>query len=316
MHRIIIAGGVLVAAAYGAVVAYMYATQDARVWPATVNATTPPPPEAGNYQRISLTMPDGTRLNGIVAPRWGLQPSPTLVVVFGGNAHDVGGLTLFLKTKVWPGAEVAVAGVAYRGYPMAANPENGGRSGGTPSQPAVLADAVVQVKALQALVKPSQTVLMGYSIGSAVATYVAAQPAVAPMLAGAILVTPFTSLTALAEDQYPWLPVHALMRSPMPTATWLQSGTVPLALFSTPDDGLIPPSHIALLKQAAGARVRMDARFPGSTHGTILDDTRMPRALQVALAGLLAAPVPQREGSLPRAPFPPTPGNAISKTNP
>jgi dienelactone hydrolase len=301
---------------YLVVLGYLFVMQNALFWPATVNATTPPTPEAGNYQRLALTMNDGVVLNGIITPRVGVAPSPTLVVAFGGNAHDVGGLTLFLKQKVWPEENVVVAGIAYRGYPIAANPDNGGKSGGKPGQEAVLSDALAQVAALQKLVQPAKTIVLGYSIGGGVAAYVASQQTVSNQLAGVVLIAPFASLTALAQAQYPWLPVSLLMRHPMPTAQWLAKSKAPVFLITTPDDGLIPPSHRPILMQAAGTRLKLDAQLPGSTHGTILDDARFPGVLRMALLQNLGTQAPQVGGIPASAPFAQAQGNAISNSNP
>ena len=67
---------------------------------------------------------------------------------------------------------------------------------------------------------------VGFSIGAAVAAYLARHRS----LAGLILVTPFDSLEAVARDLYWWAPVGLLLRNRMPTIEFVRDSLAPTAL--------------------------------------------------------------------------------------
>jgi len=107
-----------------------------------------------------------------------------------------------VRDPVWP-ASWSLALVNYRGY---------GASEGSPSERALFADALLVLDALRERpdVDPARVALVGRSLGSGVATYVAANRPVA----GVALVSPYDSVTALARRQFPWLPIELLLRHP------------------------------------------------------------------------------------------------------
>ena len=68
-----------------------------------------------------------------------------------------------------------------------------------------------------------RVVAVGFSIGVGVAAALLARRP----LEGAILVTPFDSLTAVASDHYPWLPAGLLLQHRMDPAEELKSSPDP-----------------------------------------------------------------------------------------
>jgi dienelactone hydrolase len=259
---------------YGTALAGLWWQQDGLIFPRRVNTLNyTPNPTTHNYQILNLTLPDGTLQQVVQSPRQAMSASPTLIMAFAGNAHDVGGMVLWLRQVYGP--NTVVIGAPYRGYPSAFTP----RQPGQPTQANILADATHLTRWAQATFKPAQTLLVGYSLGSGVAAHTALK---APTSA-TILITPFTSMAALAHAEYPWLPtalVNTLLRHPFPTAQWLAQGNTPVALIGAGADGLIPASHLSALAEATKGRVVVYSILSGTTHGGALDDVRLPALLQ------------------------------------
>jgi uncharacterized protein len=141
---------------------------------------------------------DGTKLHGWFLP----HEKPRAVVLFcHGNEGNVATWATPLA-KLHNRAGVTVLGFDYRGY---------GRSEGVPSEAGILADARAARAWLahRAGIPESQIVVMGRSLGGAVAIDLAAKDG-APAL---VVESTFTSAPELAGSIVPWLPLRYVMRS-------------------------------------------------------------------------------------------------------
>ncbi|MBI3557622.1 MAG: alpha/beta hydrolase [Deltaproteobacteria bacterium] len=120
-----------------------------------------------------------------------------------------------------------------------------------PSQALLLENAVAVYDYLAARNNGRLPVLlMGESLGTGVATYLASLRAVA----GLVLRTPYTSIADVGAGHYPFLPVRWLTRNPFPAAEWASAVKCPVLILHGTRDSTIP---IANAKQQA-------ARFPGA----------------------------------------------------
>jgi pimeloyl-ACP methyl ester carboxylesterase len=137
---------------------------------------------------LEIAAADGVALRGWLLP--GSRPDHPLVLYFGGNAEEVS--WLLDHPEAFGGWDVAL--VNYRGY---------GRSDGRPRERDLLADAVAVYDHLVAAGTPRRVALLGRSLGSAVATYLASQRPVACV----VLVAPFDSAGAVGGDALPFVPV-------------------------------------------------------------------------------------------------------------
>ncbi|MFZ2620795.1 MAG: alpha/beta hydrolase [Alphaproteobacteria bacterium] len=244
-------------ACYFAVGCLLTWQQERFIFPQTVNVLNAATLDKSAY--TTLAMPDGVRLSGVVFPA--TAPHAPLVLAFGGNAHDVTGLVHYLHAIYQDRA--SVAGFSYRGYPNNA----GFTSEGTPSEHALFADALTQYDTFIAQLSPTTVVAVGYSLGTAVATHVAAQRPISQLA----LVTPFTSMVAMGQHRYPLYPVGLLLRHRLEVAKVLpQLASTTIHLLVAEHDGLIPPNHAPILRQAAGVHLGQYATAP-ATHGTIFD---------------------------------------------
>ncbi|WMW79348.1 alpha/beta hydrolase [Undibacterium cyanobacteriorum] len=157
------------------------------------------------------------------------------LLYFGGNAEDVS-LSLPLLAKAFP--RVSIHAMHYRSY---------GGSTGQASQKYLFADGLALYDQLK---REYQTVMvMGRSLGSGVATYVASQRPV-PQL---ILVTPFYSLEKVAQDQYPYLPVRLLLRDKFESYHYAPMVKANVLMLVAEWDQLTPLAGSVKLKQEFNA---------------------------------------------------------------
>lgn len=178
--------GVLV---LGSLLAYWY--QDKMIfYPQPVH------PEIGKrFTTYKISVPSNSRtLAGWFVPS---QHSRELLVYYGGNAEDISYNLMELEEL----PDMNYLFVPYRGY---------GENDGVPSEEGLYEDAL---NVLDAVLKEHQlslqnTVVMGRSLGSGVATYVASNRAVKAV----VLVTPFDSLVNVASHFYPVFPVGLILK--------------------------------------------------------------------------------------------------------
>ena len=197
-------------------------------------------------------------------------PAPKGVVFYlHGNAGNLA--SWFVNADFYRRANVDLFMIDYRGY--------GTSSGRITSQAQLEAD----VRAAWAAVAPryagKRVVLFGRSLGSGLAVSLAAE--LQPDLT--VLVSPYTSLRALAAEHFPWVPTR-VMRYPMATDELIARVRSPLLLLHGERDTLIPPAHSErLARLAPQARV---VTVAGAGHNDIqlFEDYLAP--LRAALDGL------------------------------
>jgi fermentation-respiration switch protein FrsA (DUF1100 family) len=142
----------------------------------------------------------------------------------------------------------------YRGY---------GRSAGSPSEAGVLADARAARDwlAKRAQIEPQQVVLMGESLGGAVAVDLAAADGARAL----ILENSFNSLPDVAAYHFPWLPVRWLMRTRFDSASKIGRYHGPLLQSHGQPDHVVPYAFGVKLFEAANEPKRF-ITYPGFDH--------------------------------------------------
>lgn len=173
-------------------------------------------------QPFLVATKDGQSLAGWYLPRKRGRGVAPALVYFGGNAEEV---TDFMKqAKDLP--DVSIVAVNYRGY---------GRSTGVPTEAALKEDALAVFDQAVNLTG-GKGFVMGRSLGAGMAVHVSAYREVQ----GAVLVTPYDSILAVAKGHYPLFPVSWLLKErydAMPDAEKAQAPAV--FLVGTQDD-IIP----------------------------------------------------------------------------
>jgi uncharacterized protein len=219
--------------------AAMYLVQDNLLfYPQPLAGPGPASRAARQVEDLSFDTAEGVRLRGWLVKA--ADARPPLLIYYGGNAEEVS----WQAAEPWP-TGWSLALVNYRGY---------GTSEGKPSERALCADALVVFDALSRRpdVDPARIVLVGRSLGSGIATYVATHRPVA----GVILISPFDSMVDVGRRHYPWLPVGLLLKHPFDSQSRAPAIGVPLLAIVGRRDSIIPPSHSKRLFEAWGGPKR------------------------------------------------------------
>lgn len=174
---------------------------------------------------VWLTAPDGTKLHG-----WWIRNANAKLtfLAFHGNASNIANRAPayeFLRDT--PGNVLAVE---YRGY---------GRSEGKPSEAGLYLDAEAGYQYLVSAkgVDPRSIIAFGQSLGTAVATDVAARHAVG----GLVLEAPFPSASRVAGKVYWFLPgLSLLVRGQFDTQAKLKKVTAPVLVVHCTEDPVLP----------------------------------------------------------------------------
>jgi fermentation-respiration switch protein FrsA (DUF1100 family) len=215
-------------------------------------------------EEIVLPTADGHRLHGwFVRNGDGKADAPALIY-FGGNAEEVSGFAL--EANELPGVSFALFN--YRGY---------GRSEGDPSEQALFSDSLAIYDAVAARhgVDRNRIVVMGRSLGSGVATYLASQRQVAAV----VLVTPYDSVAAIARAQYPFVLVDVLLRHPFDSLSRAKTIDVPMLALIAGTDSVVPPAHARTLAKAWRGPVT-SVVFERAGHNNISSDMRYWRTVR------------------------------------
>ena len=216
-------------ALYAAAMGALYVAQDRLLFPRDVTrrGQLPLPVDA---ERQELLTAEGHRLVGYSLRRPGARHA---VLLFTGNAWNAEDCLIFTAHRL---TDVHLMVFHYRGYEP---------SEGAPSEDAFIQDALAQRDLAIRLFggdMPSeapQLFAIGYSIGTGVAARLAGMGAIA----GAVLVTPFDSIEAIARSRYFFAPVSWLLKHPFRSDLALSGVDVPVAVIAAGQDRVIPKAR-------------------------------------------------------------------------
>jgi fermentation-respiration switch protein FrsA (DUF1100 family) len=189
------------------------------------------------------------------------HPKQPIVVYLQGNAGNIGSR----EHKVRPFLDVGfgVLLVGYRGF---------GINLGKPSEEGLYADARA---ALSILDKEDERerplILYGESLGTAVATAMAAELASAGTpVAALILEAPFPSVTAAARHHYPFVPVKWLLKDHFNQASRISKILAPVLVFHGDQDQTIP-IHLGKALFDRALMPKQSKWFKGAGHNNLFD---------------------------------------------
>jgi len=207
-----------------------------------------------NTEDITLQMKDGTRLRGWFVKN--IQNGKSkLIIYFGGNAEEVSWMIDEAdRIKGW-----SVALMNYRGY---------GSSDGKPGEKSLFSDAleIFDYFSNRKDVDSTRIVIIGRSIGTGVAVYLAHNRNVA----GVILVSPYDSLSSVAQDIFPILPVRLILKHKFDSISIAPYIKAPSLVLIASDDKIIPPRHSKKLAEKWGGEIEIKV-IKGVDHNTISD---------------------------------------------
>lgn len=211
-----------------------------------------PPPGSPN-DSVTITLPVATA-HVLVSTR--PKVGPRALIYFGGNAEDVS-LTMPGLAAGFP--ESAVYLLHYRGY---------GGSSGRPSENALFDDALVLFDEVH--LKHSDIDIVGRSLGSGIAVYVASRRPVARL----VLVTPYDSLQELAALQFPYVPVKWILLDKFESWRFAPQVTAPTLIIAAEHDEIVPRENTELLRSRFTNGLASFKVVPGTGHNTISESAQ------------------------------------------
>lgn len=227
----------------------------------------PPAPPGWRIEDVWIRTGDGVRIHGWFVPAPAAPGGRrSTVLFFHGNAGHIGHRLEKLAILRDLGADVLI--VDYRGY---------GRSEGRPQEAGLYADARGAYEHLTGArgVAPGTIVLYGESLGSAVASWLAARAEVA----GVILEAPFTSVADVGQSMFPFLPVRWVVRNRFDTLARIGRVRAPILVLHSRDDEFFPMWHAERLVEAAGGRARLVPLRGGHNDAFLASEAEYRRAL-------------------------------------
>ena len=197
-------------------------------------------------------------------------PAPRGVVFFlHGNAGNLD--SWFVNIDVFRRANYDLFMLDYRGY--------GKSSGAIESEAQLHADVRAAWDAIAPEYAGKKRVLFGRSLGTGLVVPLALS--VQPDLI--VLVSPYSSMRALASEVYPWVPA-VLLRYPLASDEVIAQLRAPLLLVHGERDDLIPPHHSERLKRLQ-PRARLHV-VKGAGHNDLQAFNDYEAALRAALDAL------------------------------
>jgi uncharacterized protein len=193
-------------------------------------------------QDASFLAADGTKLHGWYVAHE--QPKGHALLLHG-NAGNVTLLAQTLRT-LNRRHKLAVLALDYRGF---------GKSEGKPSEEGLYQDARAARRWLaeKEHIAESDVILMGVSLGGAVAVDLAARDGAR----GLVVANTFTSLPAAAQVQWPWLPMNLLLSTRMDSLAKIKDYRGPLLISHAEADEVVPFKQGQALYDAAPGPKRL-----------------------------------------------------------
>ena len=212
------------------------------------------PDEAGhsNVEVWTIPTPDGETLTAWFSPA---APGKPTFLYFHGNAGWIELRSSRLNELASRGFGVLMPSM--RSY---------GGSTGKPFEIALVADARLMYRCLRTHgIKASDIIAFGESLGTGLATQVAATQVVG----GLVLDSPYTSMIDLAQRRYRWLPVKRLLWDHFETVRHIRSVLAPVIILHGEADELVPVDMAYDVLEAANApkTLRIYPRAPHLDHG-------------------------------------------------
>ncbi|WP_420136856.1 alpha/beta hydrolase [Sphingomonas sp.] len=243
---------------YVGALGWLYAKQRNLIYPAPLNGAAMALSAGEGVRAVQLTTTDGLVLRALYRPPQGGRPT---VLFFHGNGDSLAGSRAATVRFAAQGYGLLL--LEHRGY--AGNP-------GTPSEEGLYRDGAAALRWLASQgTPPSRTILIGNSLGSGVATEMAATHRVA----GLVLVSGFTSLADVVRVHYPFVPVRWLLHDRYDNQHKLQRVSCPILILHGAADPLIPAEQGRVLSETkASARLEI---VPEAGHELVYTDASQDR---------------------------------------
>ncbi len=184
------------------------------------------------------------------------------IIYFGGNAEPVIFNAVNFRDS-FPNHSVYL--VNYRGY---------GGSSGQPTEEGLYSDALAVFD--QISVKHEQVSIIGRSLGSGVATYVASQRDIESLA----LVTPYDSIKSVAQRRFPMYPMSLLLKDSFDSIGRVTSLNVKTLIIIAEKDQVIPVEHSYRLVDAMSEEMLTTVVVDDANHNNISGSPAFTRSMQ------------------------------------
>ena len=178
------------------------------------------------FEDINFESADGTKLHGWMLPA---VDSQRYVLFCHGNGENVAMASGYVARLMGQALDANVFVFDYRGY---------GKSAGSPTEKGVLDDthAAMDLLCERFEIKPTDVIVVGFSIGGGAATDVATSLG----CRGLILQRTFSSLPDVAASKFPFLPARLMMQNRFESAKKISAYHGPLLQSHGEQDQVVP----------------------------------------------------------------------------
>lgn len=190
-----------------------------------------------------------------------------LIIYYGANTEDVSDELWWMQGL----KKYAFLLVNYRGY---------GLSTGKPAEKECVSDALAVLDRILKETRRSagDVILIGRSLGTGVATQVAAQRPVGRL----ILITPYDSIESVAKRHFWFMPVSRYLTDHWNSISHAARVKAKTTLIVASKDGIIPPVHAKELQKSFMRKVNY-VEIPGANHMDIVSNPGFASAFAEAL---------------------------------
>lgn len=199
------------------------------------------------FRDVVIDTADGERLVALYRPA---DPGRASVLYFHGNGGSMPKLAPRLRALAAEG--FGVLAPAYRGY---------SGSTGAPTEEGLAEDARAAFDWLAREASGATVVVYGESLGSGVSVRLATERAFAAL----VLDAPYTAVTDVAAERFPWVPVRWLMKDRFASDTRIAGISRPVLIIHGDADGTVPFRFGERLFGLAREPKRF-IRIPGGSH--------------------------------------------------
>jgi len=217
-----------------------------------------------DFEPVRIITSDNITLHGWFVPA---QNRDEVLLYFHGNGGNISHRLHSLQQFHQLGLSTFI--IDYRGY---------GQSEGEPTEEGTYLDAEASWNYLteQRGIKPENIILLGRSLGGAIATWLATR--VTPK--ALIIESTFTSVPDRGSEIYPYFPVRLLSRFEYNTLKYVQDVHCPILVVHSPEDEIVPFTHGQKLFAVARQPKEFLQISGGHNDGFLISAARYERGLK------------------------------------